>query len=122
MKPDQQRGLYGKYLIHNADGTLVPDEAEYFVLRLDKGDPHALNALRAYAISCADAYPQLAQDLREKIDAHDKEYLSCPECGSQVPNPTHLGASACSHCGAAIRKKLSNLLIQRCVATPEDNE
>lgn len=62
---DHQRGLYRKYELFrvNEDGTpkhLVTDP--FFVLRYTT-DPHARVALEAYADSCGQEYPQLADDL-----------------------------------------------------------
>jgi hypothetical protein len=44
----------------------VEPNADYFVLRLDK-DPHAQNALLAYAESVRIDNPQLANDLEDKL-------------------------------------------------------
>jgi len=68
-KPDTDRGLYEKYRIERTDGTSAPGQkhhgCEYFVLDLEH-DPHALPALRAYAMSCARHFPTLAADLSKK--------------------------------------------------------
>ena len=45
---DMERGLYGKYQVHHADGTPLSD-GFVFVLRPDR-DPAAWYALQAYAI------------------------------------------------------------------------
>ena len=66
MDADSSRGLYGKYRIERIDGTTLPggkhEHCQYFVLDLTH-DKHALPALEAYALSCQDEYPLLAQDL-----------------------------------------------------------
>lgn len=67
---DQTRGLYNKFEIRRVDGSSEPGEkhhsCEYFVLDLVH-DKHAAAALRAYAESCVDEYPQLAADLLKKL-------------------------------------------------------
>jgi len=70
-KDDRKRGLYGKYVVHRADGSSKPggkhESCLCFVLDLDH-DPHAVPALRAYADSCeADGYVRLAEDLRALV-------------------------------------------------------
>lgn len=63
--PDKQRGLYRKYELRrvNEDGSLRYVVADpFFVLRYTT-DPHARVALEAYADSCRDEYPVLADDL-----------------------------------------------------------
>lgn len=69
-KPDAERGLYEKYRVARTDGSSAPGQkhhgCEYFVLDLDH-DPHALPALRAYAMSCAKSFPTLAADLSKKV-------------------------------------------------------
>jgi len=66
MDADSSRGLYGKYHIERIDGSTQPggkhENCQYFVLDLTH-DKHALPALEAYALSCQDEYPLLAQDL-----------------------------------------------------------
>ena len=62
-------GLYGKYIITKADGSPVAPEADYFVLRLDT-DKCARHALRIYANNIEGANPELAADLRRRLDEH----------------------------------------------------
>ncbi|WGI36166.1 hypothetical protein QDT91_29560 (plasmid) [Mycolicibacterium aubagnense] len=57
--PDRERGLDGKYRVEGIDGT---DPGRCFVLAYD-ADEHARVALEAYADSCADDDPQLAEDI-----------------------------------------------------------
>lgn len=63
----RQAGLYGKYHVERTDGQSASgakhDGCQYFVLDVTH-DPHALEALKAYADSCEKQYPSLAQDLR----------------------------------------------------------
>lgn len=60
--PDTERGLYGKYKVYRNTVPPLPLDEPCFVLRYDT-DPHARVALEAYADSCADNYPKLADDL-----------------------------------------------------------
>ncbi len=66
-----EQGLIHKFNVSRVDGRDAPGGdrhgARYFVLDLDH-DPHAKPALRAYAESCEDDYPQLAADLLAQID------------------------------------------------------
>lgn len=64
-------GLYHKFKVTRTNGSSAPGErhenCEYFVLDCTH-DPHAKEALRAYAASCTKDYPQLAIDIYELID------------------------------------------------------
>jgi hypothetical protein len=72
MDIDAARGLYGKFLVHRADGSSKRggkhEHCEYYVLDLNH-DKHAIPALEAYALSCRNEYPQLADDLIDKVSA-----------------------------------------------------
>ena len=59
-------GLYGKYdgLVKTETGQEV--EGWYFVIR--ELDPHGWAALLAYADSCEQENPELAQDLRQHVN------------------------------------------------------
>lgn len=57
--PADTSGLHHKYTILRADGSVV--EGDTFVLKLT--DPHGRAALRAYARSCRDDNPRLADEL-----------------------------------------------------------
>ncbi len=63
---DTERGLYNKFIVTRTDGNSEPgkkhDNCRYFVLDIEH-DPHAIIALKAYAISCSETHPQLSQDL-----------------------------------------------------------
>ena len=67
---DKTRGLYDKFTVFRNDGTSEPGGkhcgCEYFVLDLTH-DKHAKAALKAYAKSCAEELPLLAQDLQRKL-------------------------------------------------------
>ena len=69
---DKTRGLYRKFSVERTDGTSMPGAkhfgCEYFVLDLNH-DKHAAAALEAYASSCWEEYPLLADDLRRKAKA-----------------------------------------------------
>lgn len=62
------RGLYNKYTIGKADGTVVDEDAVYFVLRLDKGSEvlACRRALREFAFHCKNE--QLAKDCYALVD------------------------------------------------------
>ncbi len=68
---DKSTGLYTKFHVERADGSSQPGQKHhgcaYFVLDLDH-DPHARPALLAYAKSCEAQYPELAKDLRAKLE------------------------------------------------------
>ena len=70
---DKTRGLYGKFKVTRTDGQSEPggkhEKCDYFVLDLSC-DPHAIPAIVAYIASCQGEYPQLADDLRAKIDLY----------------------------------------------------
>ena len=71
LKDRRTTGLYGKFIVTRTDGKSEPgqkhDGCDYFVLDLTH-DPFALHALDAYARWCQQEYPQLARDLRNKLD------------------------------------------------------
>lgn len=77
-QPDTERGLYRKYDVrrvrHQPDQrgeqveVLVPVTEPVFVLRY-ASDPHARKALLAYAESCVEQYPYLADDLLNEYEA-----------------------------------------------------
>jgi len=66
VDPKKGMGLYPKFRVERRDGKSAEGEkheyCDYFVLDL-KHDPHAVPALRAYAMSCREEYPQLSADL-----------------------------------------------------------
>lgn len=57
-------GLYGKYLLSKADGSVVDPEADYFILRLDT-DPIARMAANEYAIRTPDG--KLGRELAARV-------------------------------------------------------
>jgi len=63
---DKTRGLYGKFTVIRKDGSSLfgckHHNCDYFVLDLSH-DEHAISALKAYADSCRNEYPLLANDL-----------------------------------------------------------
>lgn len=63
---DATRGLYGKFRVERTDGSSGTggkhEHCRYFVLDLNH-DPRAVAAIRAYANSCRNQYPALAEDL-----------------------------------------------------------
>lgn len=68
---DKTRGIYDKYIVNRTDGRDgigdKHDCCDYFVLDLTH-DKHAIPALKAYAESCEEEYPNLHNDLVIKID------------------------------------------------------
>ena len=63
MATDEQRGVYRKYRVERLhDPTGKHAGCNYFVLDLDH-DEFAIPALRAYAKSCREKFPQLAKDI-----------------------------------------------------------
>ena len=113
-RPDEERGLYGKYRVTRSDGSSAPggkhEHCEYFVLDLSH-DPHALPALRAYADSCRERYPGLARDL-ERLLNDDKgkaaKTQTCSYCEGEkqldcivkdpVDGPEACEPYDCEHC------------------------
>lgn len=66
-------GLYQKYIISRTDGLPIPNNNEYFILKLKgEGQPNHLEACKkavlAYADSIESTLPQLAEDLRQKVN------------------------------------------------------
>ena len=59
-------GLYQKFKVERTDGETHHGQkhfrCQYFVLDVTH-DPHAIPALLAYALSCENDYPNLANDL-----------------------------------------------------------
>lgn len=66
----EQQGIFDKYTVERndqQDGRCGKHhKCEYFILDLTH-DLHALAALKAYAKSCEDEKPRLAEDLRAKV-------------------------------------------------------
>lgn len=94
-RPDEHRGLYGKYRVERRDGSSGPGgkhaQCEYFVLDLAH-DKHAFQALMAYADSCADEFPELAADLRRRAVGERSDELA-REQRSNEASPRCLAAS-----------------------------
>ncbi len=67
----KERGLHRKFIVKREDGADKPggkhDGCLYFVLDLTH-DEHALLAIRAYAESCRNEQPELADDLFKILD------------------------------------------------------
>ena len=70
-------GVYRKFKVERADGSSRPggkhECCEYFVLDWAH-DPFAIPAARAYADACEAKYPALAQDLRNRADAWERQH------------------------------------------------
>lgn len=67
---DNDRGLYIKYHIQKVNGDPISGFA--FVLRIK--DPHARNAMMAYAESVRKENPQLADDLEARVSDWDTRH------------------------------------------------
>lgn len=63
---DTARGMYRKYTVQRMDGKVEHLSCRHFVLDVDH-DPHALPALRAYAVSCRATHPKLADDIEHAL-------------------------------------------------------
>lgn len=60
---DRERGIYGKYHVERIGGTPGKhDDCFYYVLDIQH-DVHATPAIKAYADSCREEFPELARDL-----------------------------------------------------------
>ena len=78
--PQEQRGLYGKYVVTKADGSPTDPDAEYLVLRLDAGEHVAACRRAALTFSSwvRDANPQLADDIAAWVEKMDAEHPKPP--------------------------------------------
>lgn len=72
LQSENPNGLHGRYIVEKVNGEPIDDDAEYFILRLDKNgsDPKHIAACRkaimTYAEEIKDHLPKLSQDLIEK--------------------------------------------------------
>lgn len=70
-KEENPEGLYGKYTILKSDGTPIPEEQEFFVLRLDEWcEPNHLKACREAVLKYAEEIhsylPKLSEDIQKR--------------------------------------------------------
>jgi hypothetical protein len=76
-REENPNGLHLRYIVSKTDGQPVDDDAEYFVLRLDKNgsDPKHIEACRkaiiTYAVVIETHLPELAKDLIERYSEKD---------------------------------------------------
>ena len=76
-REENPKGLHLRYIVSKTDGQPVDEEAEYFVLRLDKNgnDPKHIEACRkaiiTYAVTIEPHLPELAKDLIERYSEKD---------------------------------------------------
>jgi hypothetical protein len=72
----KERGLYQKYWIRRTDGSSEANEkhadCEYFVLDWTH-DEFVIPAMQAYADACAQTFPELAADIRSRIQHHKSQ-------------------------------------------------
>jgi hypothetical protein len=68
--PTREQGLFKKFHVERVDGQSEPGckhhRCAYFVLDVTH-DPHAIPALRAYALACASTHPQLSADILAEL-------------------------------------------------------
>lgn len=77
LEPLQQKGLYGKFIIRKADGSLIDPEAKYIVLRYDansKDGNCSRAALLKYTSLIKSFNPQFADDLLKEIEIEQIKY------------------------------------------------
>ncbi|HMA19537.1 MAG TPA: hypothetical protein VKO87_01975, partial [Gemmatimonadaceae bacterium] len=100
-QPDQNRGIYMKYLIERTDGSSAPggkhERCEYFVLDWEH-DKFAVPAARAYADACAREFPELARDLRAMANEHAR-HIDSAEAQPAAPSEASPAGVPCSICG-----------------------
>jgi len=77
----QEDTLYTKFEIRYADGRPIPEEAEYFVLRIDD-DPHARQAMLTYADEVSWENPRFGAAIRKWI-MHYEDAISA----GKIPGP-----------------------------------
>ena len=71
-REENPNGLHLRYIVNKTDGQPVDEDAEYFVLRLDKNgsDPKHIEACRkaiiTYAVTIEPHLPELSKDLIER--------------------------------------------------------
>lgn len=69
---ENPNGLHGRYIVEKVNGEPIDENAEYFILRLDKNgnDPKHIAACRkaimTYAEEIKDHLPKLSKDLIER--------------------------------------------------------
>lgn len=68
---DPKLGIYKKFEVTRTDGSSIEggkhEKCRYFVLDLDH-DPHAREAVLAYARSCRKSHPRLYEDILNGLD------------------------------------------------------
>lgn len=66
----KSQGLYRKFSVERTDGKSSPGQkhhkCQYFVIDLSC-DKFAKDAVRAYAVACAEEYPELSKDLMKYV-------------------------------------------------------
>jgi hypothetical protein len=116
--PENDRGLYNRYVVKKADGTPVDPRAEYFVLRLDEHgrDPIHIEACRAaamvYADMIAEHLPKLAADLRERYGSGTEYELIEWHPGDEPPDgPTDILIAAAEFDGIVTGVWVADLFV-----------
>jgi hypothetical protein len=91
-KSENPKGLYNKYIVAKSNGQPIDENAEYFILRLDKfgKDSNHIKACRkaviAYAVEIQDHLPKLAQDI---IDKYGSEQLDLHGVVKSLPQDNY---------------------------------
>lgn len=105
---DKRQGLQRKYNVERVDGSSAPggkhEHCAYYVLDLVH-DKHAVAAIKAYAKSCAKAYPKLSKELLslsvgKKCAGCGGDGVEADACGCREAFCPHLSIypSPCSKC------------------------
>jgi len=71
----KEKGLYQKYKVTKTNGEPIDEDAQYFVLRMDK-DPDAICALKVYAWLIRLENPILYSDLLLRLSFIEETILS----------------------------------------------
>lgn len=91
---NNQRGLYGKYIVRKREGQTDPN-ADYRVLRID-ADPAAEAAWRYYGRCISYKNPELAQDIEDETATG-----AILKPGWKMPEPP---SETCARCGNPINQ------------------
>ncbi len=65
-------GFEPRFIVRRTDGKPCRPGARYFVIDYAGGDPHAVEAVLAYALSVENENPQLAADLKDALANPEK--------------------------------------------------
>lgn len=77
LQSENPNGLHGRYIVEKVNGEPMDEDAEYFILRLDKNGSDSKHiaacrkAIMTYAEEIKDHLPKLSKDL---IERYGEEY------------------------------------------------